>query len=215
MNDKAMTDILVVDDHKIFRAGIVRLLSDEPDLRVAGEAGDGAQAIAMLRERPYDLVLLDINMGARGGLETLTQLRGEWPRLPVIMLSMYVEAQYARRALRLRANAYLSKDVETDELLRAIRTVRHGGLYVTPAFASEAGGGTADTAAALPHAALSPREMQVMLKIARGVPLTEIGVQLCLSVKTIGTHRTHILDKLGLASNAELIQYALRHGLVD
>ena len=210
-----MTDILVVDDHKIFRAGIARLLSDEPDLRVAGEAGDGATAIAMLRERRYDLVLLDINMGARGGLETLTQLRGEWPRLPVIMLSMYVEEQYARRAMKLRANAYLSKDVETDELLRAIRAVRHGGVYVTPAFASASYSGAASPASGLPHAALSPREMQVMLKIARGVPLTEIGVELCLSVKTIGTHRSRILEKLGMASNAELIQYALRHGLVD
>jgi len=210
-----MVEILIVDDHKIFRAGIARLLSDEPDLRVACEAGDGATAIALLRERRFDLVLLDINMGARGGLETLSLIRSEWPQLPVIMLSMYVEAQYARRAMRSRANAYLSKDVDPDELLQAIRVAARGGVYVTQRFASQTRAGTGDPEAALPHAGLSPREMQVLLKIARGVPLTEIGVQLCLSVKTIGTHRSRILEKLGLASNAELIQYALRYGLVD
>jgi DNA-binding NarL/FixJ family response regulator len=210
-----MVEILIVDDHKIFRAGIARLLSDEPDLRVACEAGDGATAIALLRERRFDLVLLDINMGARGGLETLSLIRSEWPQLPVIMLSMYVEAQYARRAMRSRANAYLSKDVDPDELLQAIRVAARGGVYVTQRFASQARNGGTDPEAALPHAGLSPREMQVLLKIARGVPLTEIGVQLCLSVKTIGTHRSRILEKLGLASNAELIQYALRYGLVD
>ncbi len=210
-----MVEILIVDDHKIFRAGIARLLSDEPDLRVACEAGDGATAIALLRERRFDLVLLDINMGARGGLETLSLIRSEWPQLPVIMLSMYVEAQYARRAMRSRANAYLSKDVDPDELLRAIRVAARGGVYVTQRFASQARSASTDPEAALPHAGLSPREMQVLLKIARGVPLTEIGVRLCLSVKTIGTHRSRILDKLGLASNAELIQYALRYGLVD
>ncbi|MFT3821876.1 MAG: response regulator transcription factor [Rubrivivax sp.] len=210
-----MVEILIVDDHKIFRAGIARLLSDEPDLRVACEAGDGATAIALLRERRFDLVLLDINMGARGGLETLSLIRAEWPQLPVIMLSMYVEAQYARRAMRSRANAYLSKDVDPDELLQAIRVAVRGGVYVTRRFASQARAGAADPAAALPHASLSPREMQVLLKIARGVPLTEIGAQLCLSVKTIGTHRSRILEKLGLDSNAGLVQYALRYGLVD
>jgi two-component system invasion response regulator UvrY len=116
-----MIDLLVVDDHTIFRAGIARLMSDEDDIRVTGEAGDAATALAMIRARRYDVVLLDINLGARNGLETLATIRTEQPRLPVIMLSMYVEAQYARLALRGRANAYLSKDVGPDELLRAIR----------------------------------------------------------------------------------------------
>jgi len=211
-----MIHILVVDDHTIFRAGIARLVSDEPDLLVTGEAADGATALTVIRAQRFDVVLLDINMGARGGLETLAIIRAEWPRLPVIMLSMYVEAQYARLALKSRANAYLSKDVDTTELIRAIRHVARGGVYVTPTFASQVHAREAGDVCCGPlHESLSPREMQVMLKIARGVPLTEIGVQLCVSVKTIGTHRSRILEKLEVASNAELIQYALRHALVD
>lgn len=208
-----MIELLVVDDHTIFRAGIRRLMSDEADIRVTGEAADSAAALAAARTGHYDVVLLDIHLGARNGLETLAALRAEQPRLPVIMLSMYAEAQYARRALHAGANAYLSKDVSHEELLRAVRQVAGGGIYVTPGFAmsgppSPAGAGPA-------HESLSPREMQVMLKIAAGVPLTEIGVQMCVSVKTIGTHRHRILEKLDITSNAELAQYALRHGLID
>jgi DNA-binding NarL/FixJ family response regulator len=208
-------DLLVVDDHTIFRAGLARLVSDEPDIRVTGEAADGTTALAMIRNHRYGVVLLDINMGARNGLETLAAIRVDQPRLPVIMLSMYVEAQYARLALRSRANAYLSKDVGPDELLRAIRFVAGGGVYVTPALELDTLRSTPAAGDAPPHHALSPREMQVMLKIAGGVPLTEIGVQMCVSVKTVGSHRTRILDKLGVSSNAELVQYAMRHGLVD
>lgn len=203
--------LLVVDDHKIFRAGIARLMLDEHDVCVTGEAADGASALALIRSHQYDVVLMDINMGARNGLETLAALRTEFPRLPVIMLSMYVEAHYARLAHKARANAYLSKDIDTDELLGAIRHVARGGIWVTPAF----GGAPDDSEPAAPHGSLSPREMQVMLKIAQGVSLTEIGTQLCVSVKTIGSHRGRILEKLGLASNAELVQYAMRHRLVD
>ena len=210
-----MIELLVVDDHTIFRAGIARLVSDEPDIRVTGEASDGSAAMAMIRAHSYDVVLMDINMGARNGLEVLASIRAERPRLPVIMLSMYVEAQYARQALKARANAYLSKDVGPEELLQAIRQVATGGVYVTPGYANAAWKSPAGASDAPPHEKLSPREMQVMLKIARGVPLTEIGVQMCVSVKTIGTHRSHILEKLGIASNAELVQYAVRHGLVD
>jgi DNA-binding NarL/FixJ family response regulator len=208
-------DLLVVDDHTIFRAGLARLVSDEPDIRVTGEAADGNAALALIRSHRYGVVLLDINMGPRNGLETLAAIRVEQPRLPVIMLSMYVEAQYARLALRSRANAYLSKDVGPDELLRAIRFVAGGGVYVTPALEPGTWRSAPAGSEAPPHQALSPREMQVMLKIARGVPLTEIGVQMCVSVKTVGSHRTRILDKLGVSSNAELVQYAMRHGLLD
>jgi DNA-binding NarL/FixJ family response regulator len=209
-----MIELLVVDDHTIFRAGIVRLMSDEQDIRVTGEAGDAATALAMIRAHRYDVVLLDINLGARNGLETLATIRAEQPRLPVIMLSMYVEAQYARLALRGRANAYLSKDVGPDELLRAIRQAARGGVYVSAA-APDLSAAARDEAGRPPHHAQSPREMQVMQKIARGVPLVEIGVQMCVSVKTISTHRSRILEKLGLSSNAELVQYAVRHALVD
>jgi DNA-binding NarL/FixJ family response regulator len=125
-----MIRLLVVDDHRIFRAGIARLLADETDKRVTGEAPDGNGALEMLRRHSYDVVLLDINMGGRNGFETLAGLRATHPRLPVIMLSMYAEAQYARLAIKSRANGYLSKDVGTEELLRAIRHVATGGVYV-------------------------------------------------------------------------------------
>ncbi|HJV68777.1 response regulator transcription factor [Ideonella sp.] len=203
--------LLVVDDHTIFRAGITRLMLDEPDICVTGEAADGAAALALMRSHQYDVVLMDINMGARSGLDTLAALRAEFPRLPVIMLSMYVEPQYARRAHKARANAYLSKDVGTDELMRAIRHVAAGGIWVTPAF----GAAPDSTAPGAPHGALTPREMQVMLQIAQGISLTEIGTRLCLSVKTVGSHRSRVLDKLGLASDAEVVQYAMRHRLID
>lgn len=204
-----MIHLLIVDDHTIFRAGIARLVADEPDLHVAAEAADGSAAIALVRQQAFDLVLLDINMGARNGFDTLTALRAERPRLPVIMLSMYAESQYARLALRSGANAYLSKDVDTEELLRAIRRVAAGHVYLPMGVSLDAG------AEAAPHESLSPREMQVMLMITRGISLTDIGAQLCLSVKTIGSHRTRILGKLGLQSNAEMVQYAMRHGFVD
>ncbi|WP_027995860.1 response regulator [Simplicispira psychrophila] len=205
-----MINLLIVDDHTIFRAGIARLVADEADLHVAAEAADGTEAIALARQQAFDLVLLDINMGARNGFDTLTALRAECPRLPVIMLSMYAESQYARLALRSGANAYLSKDVDTEELLRAIRRVATGHVYMPMGVSLEP---TTEIAAS--HESLSPREMQVMLMITRGISLTEIGEQLCLSVKTIGSHRTRILGKLGLQSNAEMVQYAMRHGFVD
>jgi DNA-binding NarL/FixJ family response regulator len=208
-----MIRVLVVDDHTIFRAGISRLLSDEPDIAVTAQAADGATALALVRSQPFEAVLLDINMASRNGIETLQAIRAERPRLPVIMLSMYVESQYARLALKARANAYLSKDVSPEELLRAVRHVSRGGVYVTPGFAIGTPEGPATDRP--PHESLSPREMQVMLKIVRGVPLTEIGSQILVSVKTVATHRARILEKLGVASNAELVQYAMRHGLVD
>ena len=210
-----MIELLVVDDHTIFRAGIARLMEDEGDIRVTGEASDGATALAMVRSHRYDVVLMDINMGARSGFDTLAAIRAEQPRLPVIMLSMYVEAQYARRALKASANAYLSKDVSHEELLRAIRHVASGRIYVTASYATAHLAGDKGAGDDPPHQVLSPREMQVLLKIARGVPLTEIGVQMCVSVKTIATHRSRILEKLGVTSNAELVQYSVRHGLLD
>jgi DNA-binding NarL/FixJ family response regulator len=212
-----MIRVLVVDDHRIFRAGIARLLADESDMAVTGEASDGNEALEMLRRdgSRYDVVLLDINMSARNGFQTLESLRATHPRLPVIMLSMYAEAQYARLAIKSRANGYLSKDVGTEELLRAIRLVASGGVYVPVDAVSSFVEDKPLQAAGAPHEALSPREMQVMLKMVQGISLTEIGAQLCLSVKTIGSHRYRILEKLGVVSNAELVQYAMRHGLVD
>jgi DNA-binding NarL/FixJ family response regulator len=210
-----MIDLLVVDDHKIFRAGLQRMISDEQDVRVADEAPDGGTALAKLRQRRFDVVLLDVNLPGRNGFEVLESIRAERPELPVIMLSMYPEEQYAVLALRSRANAYLSKDADPQELLAAIREVARGGRYVSPRTAARVLMQLDRPSSAQPHEKLSPRELQIMLKIVGGVSLTEIGAQMALSVKTVATYRARILEKLGLSSNAELVQYAMRQGLVS
>jgi DNA-binding NarL/FixJ family response regulator len=210
-----MIDLLLVDDHAIFRAGLKRLVSDEPDMRVTDEAADGATALTKIRAGHFDVVVLDINMGGRSGLDTLAAIRAERPRLPVLMLSMYNEEQYAVLALRARANAYLSKDVKPAELLTAIRQVAKGGRYVSPGAAVSVLMRMDRLGERSAHETLSPREMQIMMRIVKGTSLTDIGAQMCLSVKTIGSYRTRILKKLGIGSNAELVQYAMRNGLVD
>lgn len=210
-----MIDILVVDDHAIFRSGIKRLLSDEADLRVTGEASNGQEALEQLRQGRYDLVLLDINMAGRSGLEVLERIRADWPRQPVLMLSMYPEEQYALKALKAGAQGYVSKDMDAADLLAAIRITAGGGRYLSP----RALGGVLlklDEDSSQPaHHSLSPRELQILLLIVRGVSLTEIGQRMFLSVKTVSTYRSRILGKLGLASNADLVRYALQHGLTD
>lgn len=210
-----MIKLLVVDDHAIFRAGLRRLLSDESDMRVTGEASSGNEALEMIRAEHFDVVVMDINMAGRSGLDTLAAVRAELPRLPVLMLSMYLEPQYATMALRARANAYLTKDTSPEELTTAIRRVATGGHYVSQGSAVGAlmRMGQEDEHAA--HESLSQRERHIMMKIVRGDSLTDIGVQMSLSVKTVSTYRSRLLQKLGISSNAELVQYAMRRGLVD
>lgn len=209
-----MIEILVVDDHAIFRSGIKRLLSDEADLRVTGEASNGQEALEHLRQFSYDLILLDINMAGRSGLEVMERIRADWPRQPVLMLSMYPEEQYAVKALKAGAQGYVSKDMDAADLLAAIRITAGGGRYLSP----KALGAVLklDEDAGQPaHHQLSPRELQILQLIVRGVSLTEIGQRMFLSVKTVSTYRSRLLTKLGLASNADLVRYALQHGLTD
>lgn len=210
-----MIDLLLVDDHAIFRAGLRRLISDELDIRVKDEASSGSETLEKLRSQHFDVVILDINMAGRSGLDTLVSIRSEHGRLPVLMLSMYIEPQYAVMALKADANAYLTKDTVPSELVGAIRRVATGARYVSPGTAAEVQMRMAREEAPLPHDALSQRERHIMLKIVRGQSLTEIGVQMSLSVKTVSTYRSRLLEKLGIASNAELVQYAMRNGLVD
>lgn len=209
-----MIEVLIADDHTIFRSGIRRLLLDEPDMRIAGEARNGAEVLEQLRSRRYDLLLLDINMEGRSGFDVLESIRSFAPRLPVLMLSMYPEAQYALVALQGGANGYVAKDAEPEELLAAIRRAAAGGRYVSaraaPAIREQLRG--CDTRPA--HQRLSVREHQIMLMLLKGMSLTEIGEEMMISVKTVSTHRTHLLEKVGVASTAELVLYAVRHGLV-
>ena len=206
--------ILLVDDHTIFRSGLKRLFLDEPDVLVTGEASNSADALALLRQHRYSLMLLDINMAGRSGLELLALLRTESLRLPVLVLSMYSEQQYALVAIQAGAMGYLPKDAEPAELLHAIRRVAAGQHYLSaqaaPLVQRQLQGGDERPA----HQRLSVRENQIMLMLIKGVSLTDIGVEMLISVKTVSTHRSHILDKLGLGSNAELVLYAVRQGLL-
>lgn len=207
-----MIEILMVDDHAIFRSGLRRLLADEGDMRIVAEAGNGQEAIGNLRRRAFDLVLLDVNMGGRSGLDTMRRIRAEWSCLPVIMLSMYPEEQYAPLAFELGANGYLSKDRDAEQLVAAIRGAAGGGCYLPPGMQRGALRREGNTP---PHQRLTEREWEILRLIVQGVSLTEIGARLSLSVKTISTYRTRLLAKLNLTSNAELVRYCLAQGISD
>jgi len=210
-----MIDVLIADDHAIFRSGLRRLISDETDMRVVAEAASGQEVLERLQSGSYSVVLLDINMPGRSGLETLKRIRVSWPQQPVLMLSMYPEEQYAFMALDAGANGYLSKDRDAAELLQAIRVAAGGGHYLPPEAAAQMLTRLRQESAQAPHLSLSARELEILHLIVAGVSLTEIGERLFLSVKTISTYRTRLLAKLGVDSNAELVRYAMRHKLVD
>ncbi|NBS97365.1 MAG: DNA-binding response regulator [Betaproteobacteria bacterium] len=198
-----MIKLLLTDDHLIFRSGLKRLLSDEADLQVAGEAGDQDTCLAFLRRQAVDAVLLDINLPGASGFDVLGVIRKAWPALPVLMLSMYREPVYAQHAQQSGANGYVTKDSAPDDLLKAIRMVASGKTW----FSRAPGVG------APAHTKLSQREWQVMALMVQGLALTRIAADMALSVKTISTHRRRMLDKLDLQSNAELVGYAFCHQL--
>lgn len=212
-----MIEVLVVDDHTIFRSGLRRLLADEADMRVAEEAANASEALQVLRQRAIDLVILDINMKGRSGLDLLKILHREWPALPVLMMSMYPEAQFARAAQEAGAGGYLTKDAEPGDLLAAIRHLAANESQAARGFSPATKGkpvleeATCD--GPLPHYRLSAREMQIMMAIVGGKSLTDIGAEAFLSVKTVSTYRARILEKLQLTSNSEMVRYALQHGL--
>lgn len=212
-----MIEVLVVDDHTIFRSGLRRLLGDEADMRVREEAGNAADAMQLLRQTSFDSVILDINLKGRSGLDLLKSLRREWPALPVLMVSMYPEEQFARAALDAGANGYVAKDAEPGDLLAAIRRVAQGGTWLSTGFAARAREmpGRPQASDQPPHFRLTVREMQIMMAIVAGKSLTEIGADLFLSVKTVSTYRSRILEKLQLGGNSELVRYAMQHALLD
>jgi two-component system invasion response regulator UvrY len=206
--------LLIADDHAIVRKGMKQILAETRDIVVADEAGNGREALEKAQKNDFDMVLLDISMPGRDGLEVLKELKGLRPKLPVLMLSMYPEEQYAVRSLRSGASGYLTKDSAPDELIAAIRKVYSGGKYVSASLAEKlAQKMSADTERPL-HEALSDREYQVMSMIASGKTVKEIGEELSLSVKTVSTYRSRILAKMRLKGNAELTRYALDNKLV-
>ena len=209
-----MLKILIADDHAIVREGLKQILMDVPDMVVAGEAASGNQVLEMVRKETWDLVLLDITMPGLNGLDTLKQLKKEKPDLPVLMLSMYPEEQYAIRTIKAGVSGYLTKESAPKELINAIRKVAQGGKYISASL-SEKLATYLETDADKPlHEQLSDREYQVVLMIAAGKTVGQIADDLALSVKTISTNRTRALRKMGMNNNSELTYYAMKQGLI-
>jgi len=210
-----MIRVLVVDDHAVVRRGLVQIVTETPDMLCTGEAGTGRQALQLARENDYDVVVLDIHLPDGSGLDVLKQLRACKPGLPVLMLSMYPERQFAVRALKAGAAGYLTKDSVPGELVTALGKVARGERYVSESLAQALSGQLSRPAGQAPREALSDREDQVMRLLAAGKTVTEIAQALSLSVKTVSTYRTRVLEKLGLETTAELMRYAMEHGWVD
>jgi two-component system invasion response regulator UvrY len=209
-----MMRILIVDDHAIVRRGLRDLLSDEFPGAAFGEACDAAQALEELRGSKWDVALLDIALPGKSGLDLLKDLKSEWPKLPVLVVSAHPEDQFAVRALKAGAGGYMTKESAPEELGKAIRKILPGGRYVSPALAEKLALGVTKDLKRTPHETLSDREYEVMSRIASGKTVTEIAEELSLSAKTISTYRARVLEKLGVKNSAKIVQYALRNGLV-
>jgi two-component system invasion response regulator UvrY len=215
MQAKEIIRILIVDDHAIVREGLKQILSDDENLVVQGEAETAAEAIRLTREKEFDLVLLDISLPDRNGLELLEALKKSHPKLSVLMLSMYRETQYAVRAIKSGASGYLNKQSAPDQLVSAIKQVVTGRKYITPSVAEALALEISVGKDSLPHESLSNREFQTLCLLASGKPVSAIADKLSLSVKTVSMYRTRLLEKMHLKNNAELTHYAIRHGLVE
>ena len=210
-----MTRILVADDHQIVRAGLKNLLSEYKEFTVAGEAGSGTDALKMVRESDWDVVLLDISMPDMNGIDTLKQIKRSKPDLPVLILTMHPEDHYAINLLRAGANGYVCKECAPEQLVGAIRTVASGRRYVSPALGDQLAGDLSGDGQNALHTELSEREFQVFCKLAAGQAVSEIADELFLGVKTVSTYRSRILEKMGMKTNANITYYAIKHGLIQ
>jgi two-component system invasion response regulator UvrY len=212
---KPMIRVLIADDHAIVRGGFRQFVADEPDMCVAAEAATGDETISLVREQAFDVVLLDIAMPDKNGIDTLRVIKQVRPEQGVLILSGYPESQYAINLLRAGANGYLNKDCEPDEIVRAIRAVARGHRYLSEAVADTLADNLDKPAAGRPHEALSEREFQIFCKLAAGRIPTQIAEELHLSVKTVSTYRARVLEKMRLANNADLTYYAIKNGLIE
>lgn len=208
-------EVLVVDDHAIIRDGLRKILADTDDLIVAGEASNGNAALEIVRARDWDLVVLDISMPGRNGLELIKLLKTERPKLRILIFSMHHEDQYAVRAIRAGASGYLSKEGDTELLLPAMRRVAGGGVFISPKLAELLATDRSPSVSTQPHTSLTNREFEVFTRIVRGSSLTAIADEFSLSIKTISTHKTHILAKMNMTNHIDLVRYAIEHNLVD
>jgi DNA-binding NarL/FixJ family response regulator len=210
-----MINILIVDDHSIVRAGLKQIISEIPDMTVVDEASNGSEVIEKVRMNDYSVVVLDISMPGKSGLEALKEIKSERPGLPVLMLSMYPEDQYAIRVLRSGAAGYLTKESAPAELVTAIRTVATGKKYISPSVAERLVCNLDFDGKKELHELLSDREFQVLCMIASGKAVSDIANELSLSVKTISTYRSRILEKMKFKNNAELTTYAIQNHLIN
>ena len=210
-----MIRVAIVDDHAIVRAGLRQYFSDQVDLKVTGEAANGREALDLVRKGEVDVLLMDLSMPDQSGVDALAAIRARAPDLPVLILSGFPEAHYATALLRQGASGYLNKECDPEEIVSAIRTVVRGRRYITPAVAELlADNLSGDTDKPL-HETLSERELQVFLRLARGETVGHIADSMSLSVKTVSTYRTRVMEKMKLASNSDLTYYALKNGLIQ
>src|SRR5882762_8754405 len=210
-----MIKILIADDHAIVRRGLKKVLAETSDIVVAGEATNGREALEKLQAGNWDVLVLDINMPGRSGLDILKDIKRLRPELPVLVLSMHAEEQFATRTLKAGASGYLNKESAPEELVKAIRKVCSGGKYVSATQAERMVGELTGDTDKLPHELLSDREYEILCLIASGKTPTQIAGELSLSVKTVSTYRARILEKMNLTTNAQLTHYAIKGGLVE
>lgn len=209
-----MIQVAIVDDHQIVRTGFRELLSEDASIQISFESGNGDDALEQLRAKPCDVLLLDISLPGKSGVDVLRSVRQRYPDLKVLILTGFPEESYALAMIRNGANGYLCKDCEADELLRAIHIVSQGRRYVSERTAELLADEMSGERSVVLHEGLSDRELQVFLRLARGESVSDIARELNLSVKTISTYRSRLTEKLNVASNAELATYAMRHGLI-
>ncbi|HSV34973.1 MAG TPA: response regulator transcription factor [Ramlibacter sp.] len=211
-----MIRIAIADDHAIVREGLKRIVSEAPDFQMVAEAGDGTEVMRVVREHDFDVLVLDLSMPGRSGMELIKLVKAEKPRLRILVLSMHQELQYAVRAIKSGASGYLTKESAPAQLVQAILKIAGGGAFISAEVAEQlALGAMPGAQSAAPHELLSDREFEVFRLLVGGISVTEIASKLMLSVKTVSTHKANLMQKMGLANQSEMIRYALKHGLAD
>ncbi|MDE3021810.1 MAG: response regulator transcription factor [Pseudomonadota bacterium] len=210
-----MIEILIADDHTIFRDGLKQIISDEPDMVVAGEAMDGNEVLHKIRERHWDLLILDMSMPGKNGIALIQQIKALYPDLPVLILSMHHENQFAIQAIKAGASGYITKNSATSQLIDGIRKIFSGGMFMSSGIAEKFAMLLRNPSSSLPHTLLTAREFQVFQMLVEGQKLSQIAATLTLSIKTVSTHKTNILQKMNLATTASLVHYAIRQHLFE
>jgi DNA-binding NarL/FixJ family response regulator len=214
-NGQAIIRLMIADDHTILRESLKHLFALADDIEVCAEAMNGGEVLERLRDGGIDLVLLDMNMPGISGEDLILRLRAQYPELPILVLSMHNQAQVAQRALKAGASGYLSKDRDAEMLLAAIRKVTVGGRFIDPVLAEQMAFESSGIVSSPHHACLSDREFEILCLCAKGVSLNDIAAKFSISSKTVSTHKSRLMEKMGFESNAELVRYALGHGLIS